>query len=62
MINKTDLHKYCGYFSCVQLCSKHCISLEENFEGFLYPKVDIDSGLCGKVCSWKDSLNQIFPM
>ena len=38
----------------MQRCPKHCISLQEDAEGFLYPKVDlslcIDCGLCEKVC------------
>lgn len=44
----------CGCVACVQRCPKHCISLQEDAEGFLYPKVDlslcIDCGLCEKVC------------
>ena len=44
----------CGCDSCVQCCPKHCISMHEDNEGFLYPLVDketcIDCGLCEKVC------------
>ena len=44
----------CGCSACVQRCPKHCISLKEDKEGFLYPDVDIraciDCGLCEKVC------------
>lgn len=44
----------CGCSACVQLCPKRCISLCEDEEGFLYPKVNldicIDCGLCEKVC------------
>ena len=46
----------CGCSACVQKCPKQCISLVEDGEGFLYPKVDaagcIDCGLCEKVCPW----------
>ena len=44
----------CGCEACVQCCPKRCISMHEDKEGFLYPKVDkeacIDCGLCEKVC------------
>ena len=49
--NKQDC---CGCAACVQRCPKHCISMKEDNEGFLYPVVDesicIDCGLCEKVC------------
>ena len=50
------LHKQscCGCSACVQRCPKHCISFQEDTEGFLYPHVDaskcIDCGLCERVC------------
>lgn len=54
MINITDKHNCCGCGACVQKCPKQCISLSEDNEGFLYPKVDtsvcIDCGICEKVC------------
>ena len=38
----------------MQCCPKHCISMHEDNEGFLYPQIDksscIDCGLCEKVC------------
>ncbi len=44
----------CGCSACVQRCPKHCISLKEDEEGFVYPVVDkdvcIDCSLCEKVC------------
>lgn len=49
--NKQDC---CGCAACIQRCPKHCISMKEDNEGFLYPVVDesvcIDCGLCEKVC------------
>lgn len=40
--------------SCLQRCPKHCITMQADNEGFLYPIVDeetcIDCGLCVKVC------------
>lgn len=54
MINITDKHNCCGCGACVQKCPKQSISLQEDSEGFLYPKVNsdtcIDCGLCEKVC------------
>lgn len=54
MISITDKAKCCGCTACVQRCPKHCISLNEDKEGFLYPIVDketcVDCGLCEKVC------------
>ena len=54
MINIVEKNYCCGCESCVQSCPKQCISLNEDEEGFLYPKVDtelcINCGLCEKVC------------
>ena len=54
MIEIQDKHKCCGCEACVQACPKHCISFEEDSEGFRYPFVDnstcIECGLCEKVC------------
>ncbi|MGN1228779.1 MAG: Coenzyme F420 hydrogenase/dehydrogenase, beta subunit C-terminal domain [Prevotella sp.] len=40
--------------SCLHSCPKHCISMQADSEGFLYPVVNesdcIDCGLCEKVC------------
>lgn len=49
--NKMDC---CGCGACAQKCPKHCISMCEDEQGFLYPIVDltrcIQCGLCEKVC------------
>ncbi len=54
MINIQDKEVCCGCNACVQRCPKHCIRMQEDSEGFLYPQVDeslcIDCGLCEKVC------------
>lgn len=43
-----------GCNACVQRCPKQCITMTEDKEGFLYPKIDeshcIDCGICNKVC------------
>lgn len=49
-----DLKDCSGCHACFSVCSKECIRMEENAEGFLYPLIDtnkcIDCGLCEKVC------------
>ena len=54
MIDIQDKTLCCGCAACVQRCPKQCISMYEDGEGFLYPKVDsslcIDCGLCERVC------------
>ena len=54
MIHIVDKRDCCGCSACVQRCPRHCITLHEDTEGFLYPEVDesncIDCGLCEKVC------------
>lgn len=54
VINITDKTKCCGCSGCFNVCPKNCITMEEDIEGFLYPKVDesacINCGCCEKVC------------
>lgn len=54
MISITDKHNCCGCSACSSICPKHCITMQADNEGFLYPLVDastcIDCGLCEKVC------------
>lgn len=54
MIKIQDKQDCCGCSACVQRCPKHCISMKEDEEGFLYPVVDeslcINCGLCEKTC------------
>lgn len=54
MIKIDSKEKCCGCWACVQRCPKHCITMVEDDEGFLYPNVDsslcIDCCLCEKVC------------
>lgn len=54
MITISDKLNCCGCSACAQRCPKQCITMTEDEEGFLYPKVDaskcIDCHLCEKVC------------
>lgn len=54
MIEIKDKKDCCGCHACVIVCAKHCITMQSDEEGFLYPVVDknacTDCGLCEKVC------------
>ncbi|MBD5355798.1 MAG: 4Fe-4S binding protein [Bacteroides sp.] len=54
MINIKDKKDCVGCNACIQRCPKQCISMHEDKQGFLYPKVNlelcINCGLCEKVC------------
>lgn len=54
MIEIKDKKDCCGCHACVSVCAKHCITMQADEEGFLYPVVDKDActdcGLCEKVC------------
>lgn len=54
MITILNKQQCCGCGACSQKCPKHCITMKQDSEGFLYPEVDesscIDCGLCEKVC------------
>ena len=55
MIEIKDKKNCCGCSACVSICPKHCIAMQEDSEGFLYPQVDeqicVNCGLCEKVCN-----------
>lgn len=60
--NKQDC---CGCSACFQKCPKHCISMNEDEEGFLYPKVDanicVDCHQCEKVCPVINQSDKRYP-
>lgn len=66
MIEITDKSLCCGCNACVQRCPKHCITMNEDEEGFFYPSVDpstcIDCGLCEKVCPIQNAGTGIMPV
>jgi len=55
MIRIHDKSQCCGCSACASVCPKQCITMEEDNEGFLYPKADeqtcVNCGLCEKVCN-----------
>ena len=66
MINIQNKQDCCGCSACLQKCPKQCISLHEDKEGFLYPKVDlsvcIDCGLCERVCPVLNQSDERVPL
>ena len=54
MVVITNKQDCCGCHACASVCARHSITMQEDNEGFLYPKVDTstctDCGLCEKVC------------
>lgn len=54
MIKIIDKEQCCGCSACLHICPKNSIIFKEDKEGFLYPRVNmetcIDCGLCEKVC------------
>ena len=60
IVNKNQC---CGCGGCAQKCPRQAISMIEDEEGFLYPKINkqkcVDCGLCNKVCPQLKELNDI---
>ena len=54
MIVIKDKEKCCGCNACQQICPQHCIRMEADEQGFLYPFVDevacVNCHLCENVC------------
>ena len=66
MINITDKAKCCGCTACKYICPNNCIRLDEDEEGFLYPKIEtarcINCGLCEKVCPMLNTRSELLPL
>lgn len=62
MIKTDDNTKCSGCGACYSICPWNCISMVEDKEGFLYPKVDTDScvncDLCEQTCPLNDKNNK----
>ena len=60
IVSAMDADDCCGCETCMQVCPKNAILLENKEEGFLYPKVDygkcVQCGLCSIKCP---SLNRV---
>lgn len=63
-----DLEKYkcCGCSACAEICTRGCITMEPDGEGFLYPikKIEkcITCGLCEKVCPERNMFEKKTPI
>lgn len=55
----------CGCTACKTVCPKQCITMVEDSEGFLYPKVDtnlcIDCQACVRVCPFHNPAEEAKP-
>ena len=58
MIEILEKKDCCGCTACRQVCPRHCIQMETDNEGFLYPRIDaslcINCKLCENVCPVKN--------
>jgi len=58
MIELKNKKQCCGCGACEQICPRHCILMQYDSEGFLYPIVDsascISCGLCEKACQYSN--------
>lgn len=46
-----DPSECCGCTACSQICPKQCITMNKNFEGFLYPTINDSSCIHCKLCT-----------
>lgn len=58
MINQIDQKECCGCGACVQVCPMDCINIEQNIEGFYYPKLDSAKCIKCKKCINTCPVNQ----
>ena len=53
-----DKRNCCGCGACMNICSHHAISMQEDQYGFLYPQIDakvcVNCGLCKTVCNYQN--------
>lgn len=58
MIEIKHKKECCGCEACLQVCTQHCITFQQDPQGFFYPLVEknacIKCGLCDKVCPIKN--------
>lgn len=60
MFEITDKEKCCGCTACYSICPQGCIKMIPDFEGFIYPLVDmktcVQCGMCKAVCPIENSV------
>ncbi len=61
-IQLNDKSECCGCTACKSICPKEAIEMQEDKEGFLYPKINeekcINCGLCKNVCPIKNKIKE----
>ena len=66
MITIIKREECCGCSACQQICPRHCITMEPDNEGFLYPQTDIKKcigcHLCETVCPVRHSERERIPI
>lgn len=66
MIQINDKKDCCGCGACEQRCPQHCISLQPDDQGFLYPIVNenvcVNCKICEKVCPATNTKNNNEPL
>lgn len=54
----------CG--ACMDACTKKAITMQENYEGFKFPKIDeskcVHCGICKKVCGFQNTKEANIPL
>lgn len=64
MLRQYSKKDCCGCSACAEICPKHCIQMEADSEGFVYPNMlegCISCGLCLKVCPYLSPKNEKRP-
>ena len=65
MIEIGNKQNCCGCAVCTQACPKHCITMVEDAEGFLYPDVElekcVDCNMCQRVCPMLNKTDEDAP-
>lgn len=65
MIEIGNKQNCCGCAACTQACPKHCITMVEDAEGFLYPDVElekcVDCNMCQRVCPMLNKTDEDAP-
>ena len=63
MIDINDKAKCCGCAACEAVCPKHCISMQSDEEGFLYPYVEkkscIHCDMCDRACPITNKIEKV---
>lgn len=66
MIEITDKKKCCGCAACYNICPVRAIQMKSDFEGFLYPEIDVELCIgcnqCKVVCPYHNRTNKKYDL